>query len=262
MASIDCIMTAVDSAITSAVYAAKAETIDKMSHFFTARMKMDDEIAKLFVEFKELVLDDKPVQKKQKTEKPKRKLTYFNLFTQEKMKEMRAANIKGNKEKGTLLQQASNIWKNMTEDEKNNWKENNKNKLDCVNNVETEKEELGNEPVKTPDDEEVPVEVPQEVPDALEEKMQKKIKNTTLLNRVPGAKAFFKMIDKHTLEKPKRIKKLVLNICEQLTEELPEGKTPSFSFRDELFDALDAEELIDEACQKLMDEYDEFLKNE
>lgn len=285
-------MALIMSSITQAIHIARVETsrlvLDKMIDFLGEKMEIDDELAGDIEAFKKALVADMEaeapavtkVTKKtgkraaaageKKTRAP-RKLTLYNLFTQEKMKELREAGVKGDKENGNLMKQATALWAKMTDDEKEAWKTENQDKLDELNTSRsgassdadsaTGSEKLAkkttSKPKKTTKTTTKVVEEKQPETPKVEEPAEQK-KTTTpapaktkssksAVSRVPDAVTFLKMLHKSKVsaDEKDQVKKLVESICAQLTEEVPEGAELKFSFADEFFEAISDEGLLE-----------------
>jgi len=130
---------------------AKVETVtmvmERLAIFLHDKFTVDEDMKSALDEFKAMILSEvdanavaamkevkaEKTAKAEKKPRAPRKLTMFNLFTQEKMIELREAGVKGDKEKGNLLSQASAVWSEMSKEEKDAYTAANQARLDELN---------------------------------------------------------------------------------------------------------------------------------
>jgi hypothetical protein len=97
----------VNAAVAALIEETKVSTVDKLVHFLGQKIEIDEDMKKMFEEFKEVskvvVKGAKGAAKAEKKEK--RAPSAYNLYIKDKIAEFKAAGHKGN-----LMKMATDAW--------------------------------------------------------------------------------------------------------------------------------------------------------
>ena len=224
-----------------------------------------------------------------KADKKPRKLNFFNMFTQDKMHELKEAGVKGNKESGNLLKQATAFWSDMSDVDKEEWKAANADRLEEINSGRlsdgSSSSEESTADVSAPEEAQSKAKEAktkkkakaasaseEEQSKAKEVKPEKKAKATSKksadMTDIAIVSEFLEMLSKSAVLKThqKKIEKTVRTMCEQMLEDMSPDDVDSEMFMETFKDVMEEEDMSTiakhAAFKILMEEFKQQLKKQ